>query len=332
MQELRVLGVEDGGLVVAAEDGTRFRVPIDEALQSRLRLAVPDQGTARKLAPKEIQAHIRAGMSADDVAAVTGASLEYIRRFEGPVLAERQFVIDSALGVPVHTAADPDPLGEGLTFGTAIRERLHDLSAIDERWASWKDPAEGWLVKLSFTADDVEHDARWQFDPKRQSLSPVNNEAVALSQQGSPGAPLIPRLRAVPAEQPEQSSRFDSGAFAIDENEGTPTAPIAEPVRLARRTEEPVGNQTADLLEALRRRRGEREAAVYDEDEQTPSQAPASLTAVDVPLGDFPVPSSASEDREDEPAPAKTSVRRGRAAMPSWDEIVFGARSDDDQA
>ena len=70
MQELRVIGVEDGALLATSDDGSRFRIAIDDALRSRVRQSVPDAGTGRRLAPKDIQAHIRSGMSAEDVASV----------------------------------------------------------------------------------------------------------------------------------------------------------------------------------------------------------------------------------------------------------------------
>ena len=170
MEELKVVGVENGALLVATDEGARFRVEVDDVLQSRLRQSMPDPGSGRRLAPREVQAHIRAGMSAEDVASVTGASLEYIRRFEGPVLAEREYVIESALNVPVHIAVETDPLAEGATFGSVIRQRLGDSGAIGERWASWKEQGGGWIVKLTFIAEQVDHDARWGFDPKRQTL------------------------------------------------------------------------------------------------------------------------------------------------------------------
>jgi len=37
MEELKVIGVEDGALLVASDEGARFRLAIDEVLQSRLR-------------------------------------------------------------------------------------------------------------------------------------------------------------------------------------------------------------------------------------------------------------------------------------------------------
>ena len=71
-----------------------------------VRANVASDGPVRRLAPREIQAQIRAGLTAEDVARVTGASLEYIRRFEGPVIAEREYVVESALNVPVHMAVE----------------------------------------------------------------------------------------------------------------------------------------------------------------------------------------------------------------------------------
>ncbi len=218
MQDLRVIGTEDGALLVADDDGTQYRLAVDEVLQHKLRQVTPEPSIGARLAPRDIQAHIRSGMSAEDVAAITGAPLDHIQKFEGPVLAEREFVVTSALSVPVHTALETDPLAQGVTFGMAIRSRLVDLGASSERWASWKDAATGWIVKLSFTTGQIDHDARWHFDPKRQALDPMNNEATALSQQGNLAGSLIPRLRAVHSDdRPQDASRFDSGAFDLGE-------------------------------------------------------------------------------------------------------------------
>jgi hypothetical protein len=342
MQDLRVIGVENGALLVSSVEGTRFRIPIDEVLQSKLRQAAPDPGTGRKLAPREIQAQIRSGMSAQDVASVTGVPLEYIQKFEGPVLAEREFVVETALSVPVHTAVETDPMATGRTFGIVIRERLVTLGAVNERWASWKDAETGWIVKLAFTAEQIDHDARWSFDPKRHTLAPLNNEAITLSQQGEAPGALIPRLRAVSGDDREaDNSRFDSGAFDIDDDlsHSNGTAPVnrfgsSAPVEHEAQQDH---NQTADLLEALRRRRGEREAASVVDDEPSPANPSRTgptggIRLVDVPLTDFPVdePDDGRQTAPQPVIPTKPSQRKGRTAMPSWDDIVFGARPEDD--
>ena len=338
MQELRVIGVEDTSLVVASDDGTRFSIPIDDVLQARLRHPQQDTGTERRIAPKDIQAHIRSGMSAQDVASITGASLEYIQRFEGPVLAEREFVVQSALDVPVRTAADNDPMAQPTTFGIVIRQRLASLSGSGERWASWKETGGGWIVKLSFVADQIDHDARWQFDPRKQSLVPLNNEAVTLSQQGELASGLVPRLRAVaPGESQSDAPRFDSGAFELDDEASRTPAPAPVPLGRARVDEPVQGNQTADLLEALRRRRGEREAATFDDAESRSAHpSTGAIRVIDVPLtelnfDDSPV-RAADDSAHRSTAPQPSARKKGRASMPSWDEIVFGARPDEDPA
>jgi hypothetical protein len=356
MQDLRVIGTEDGALLVSDDDGTRYRLPVDDVLQLKLRQVTPDPSIGQRLAPRDIQAYIRSGMSAEDVATITGAPLDHIQRFEGPVLAEREFVVTSALSVPVHTALETDPLGQGVNFGMAIRSRLQDLGAASERWASWKDAATGWIVKLSFTADQIDHDARWHFDPKKQALDPINNEAVTLSQQGNATGSLIPRLRAVHQEErPQDASRFDSGAFDLGEADAPEARARLEATTrnatkpMPEQSSEP--GQTADLLDALRRRRGEREAASYEDEPSDESGSPfappaagsstgANIRIVDVPM-DAPdenpaVPTPAARATGPQPGVRQTGgqprVRKGRPAMPSWDEIVFGARPDDDLA
>lgn len=343
MQELKVIGVESGSLLVASDEGTRYRVAIDDVLRSRLRQASPGPGDARKLSPREIQAQIRAGMSAEDVAAITGAPLEYVQRFEGPVLAEREFVIESALAVPVQLAADTDPLAGGATFGTVIRRRLADAHAIGERWASWKEEGGGWVVKLTFVAETIEHDARWSFDPKKSTLAPLNQEAISLSQQGDLPANLVPRLRAVPIGEQPDAARFDSGAFAVAPV-GDETGPLLEPVPYGRVGDaEPLPvkrNQTADLLEALRKRRGERDPMDPEHgDSLAAHPSTGAVRLIEVPIDaaqEHPVESlrtkpTAREQREQRTtAPQGKRGSKGRQAMPSWDEIVFGARTDDD--
>lgn len=389
MNDLTVTGVDNGSLLVVSDTGEQFRLHVDELLQSRVRQAAAHSVGGAKVVPREIQAHIRSGMSAEDVAALTGASLESVQRFESPILAERAYIVEAALNVPVHTALEPDPSQGASTFGSVIRARLAGLAATEERWASWKKAPGDWTIKLSFTANEIDHDARWKFEPKRQVLAPVNGEAYTLSQQGEMPGALIPRLRAVNGdERVQDSSRFDSGAFDLDtarmgarETVSHPTAPqngvlpfgrsttsspeaTAAAVNRAPQASEASG-QTADLLEALRRRRGERESASWgDSDAETIATTSSGLTArfvsaVDVPLDAFDdldvfdvvdESSSSSHRLESRHAGGRSAAltteasgqstfpmqarggRKGRAAMPSWDEIVFGAKSDDDLA
>lgn len=366
MHKLTVIGAESDTLLLEGAAGEKFKVTIDESLRTALRNARSvDDGSARRLSPREIQAHIRAGMSASDVASITGAPLEYIEKFEGPVLAEREYVIESALAIPVNTAADTDSAAEARTFGSVILARLSDLGATHVRWASWKEPDAGWIVKLAFTADSIDHDARWGFEPRKSTLVPTNNEAITLSQQGEVTGGLIPRLRAVaPEPRTPDESRFDSGAFheaelgMADTQPHPGPAPVIElgvrgpsvPIAGAENSDATPSTQTADLLEALRRRRGEREAAQYDEDDEFgpaglgsagisgdfDEHTSGGITLLDVPFDDAEPEIQPEHSRFAPPAPSQPTAgsknRKGRVAMPSWDEIVFGAKPDGDPA
>jgi hypothetical protein len=353
MQDLKVVSVEHDALLVAADDGERFRIAIDDVLQSKLRQKPTRPAPGPRVSPRDIQAQVRAGLSASEVAAATGAPLEYIQRFEGPVLAERDYIVNSALGVPVHTAMDIDPITEVVTFGAAIGERLSALGATGASWTSWKDAAGSWMVKLTFVSRDIDHDARWSFEPKKAALAPINGEAVTLSQQGDITGAFVPRLRAV-SSRTADSSRFDSGAFSDEElrqpehaEPGHPDharaehshdepddAPAFAPGAIHRAVEQkPASSQTADLLEALRRRRGEREAAAFaDDDPILPS--PTGMHLVSTPLPAFDDADDGLFPTTPQPLPghSRSGSRKGRATMPSWDEIVFGARPEDDPA
>ena len=240
-----------------------------------------------------------------------------------------------------------------------IRDRLAKLGAHGERWASWKDEERGWIVKLEFTADTIDHDARWGFEPRKQSLQPMNSEAITLSQQGELKGGLIPRLRAVGPESDE--SRFDSGAFTFEETDEAQqdTAPHLEPLPYARTTPgvEPGGRPCRHQA----RRRAEAGASARpptcsrrcDVDAGN-ARRPAPRSQPQLPAPVEPARREAPQaggarsldrrearrgcthhlGRQDEPGRGRRprGAKKGRASMPSWDEIVFGARTDDDLA
>lgn len=345
MEQLKVIGTEDETIVLATESGERFSLAIDDVLRAELRRARREREGDERIvrpSPREIQSHIRAGMSAEDVASLLGARVEDVQRFEGPVLAEREHIVGQALAVPVLLGNDLDG-DTHPTFGTAVRAKLAEAGASGERWTSWKEPT-GWIVKLEFTAAEIDHDARWGFEPRRSTLSPLNPDAIQLSRQGSLPEGLIPRLRALEVNPLKDDSRFDSGAFGprrLPEPEADLESPDFPPptsqaVQQAaiKRADEPSATspETADLLEALRRRRGQREP-LPGTDEMTRSPSPVALfDALEPGYEESQPPAPDDAYEPDRPVAAEASGRRkGRTSMPSWDEIVFGAgaRGDD---
>jgi len=336
MEQLKVIGFEDGALVVATEEGERFTLAVDETLRSQLRRAQrAEEPRANRPSPRDIQAHIRSGLSAQEVAELLGARLEDVQRYEGPVLAEREHIVGQALSVPVLIAGELEPDAQP-TFGAAVRAKLSDAGASGERWTSWKEES-GWIVKLEFTASEVDHDARWSFDPRRSTLSPLNADATQLSRQGALPEGLIPRLRALDASPLKDSSRFDSGAFGPrrvepDADIVTPdvravATPAVQEAAIKRAPDQAVTSaETADLLEALRRRRGQREPMPTEETAEREHSPVALFDALEPGYDETP---DDQDDAIDDTVISDSSRRKGRTSMPSWDEIVFGARTED---
>ncbi|MDQ1530341.1 MAG: hypothetical protein QOE37_446 [Microbacteriaceae bacterium] len=335
MLTLSVIGVEDGAIVATSPSGERYRIPVDDALRSRL-LESPTGPSERRLSPKEIQAHVRAGLTAQQVSALTGAPVAFVERFVGPVLAERAYVVESALAVrlpPETEGAKPR------TFGSVMAERLAALNASGVKWTSAKEPT-GWVLDVTFTADEIQHDARWRFDPKRMQLVAENTEAATLSQQGTPAA-LTPRLRAIEPtvpvtvipQQPDAEratsvptepdrSRFDSAIFAFPDLAG----------QRAEQQEQPAARRgpTTDQLASLARRRGQREPSVDtaslpvtrsmqvidgEDDDPFVRRSPAEReTSAPVTRGRFPERLPETPAAEEEPALRRPRNRSERAA------------------
>ncbi|GAB3901970.1 hypothetical protein GCM10027612_66290 [Microbispora bryophytorum subsp. camponoti] len=117
MQELRLVAVSEDGtyLVLAtAGRGTRFTLPVDDRLRAAVRgnfsrLGQYEIEVESPLRPKEIQARIRAGETAEEIAATAGIPVERVRWFEGPVLQEREYMAQQAQRVAVRMPGETTP-------------------------------------------------------------------------------------------------------------------------------------------------------------------------------------------------------------------------------
>src|SRR5580658_2128970 len=194
MQELRFVAVsEDGSYAVLAVPGRsgRYILPIDERLRAvaqgqTSRLAQYEIEVESPLRPKEIQARIRAGETAEEIADAAGIPVERVRWFG-------------------------DSGGSGSRLGDIVPERLTASGAAPEdgQWDSRKRGDGNWQVTLTFPSGGRLHTAEWVFDPRRRHVMPDDDNAARLSLPESelppepvsqPGeatvTPLAPRLGA----------------------------------------------------------------------------------------------------------------------------------------
>ncbi|WP_058042141.1 septation protein SepH [Streptomyces roseifaciens] len=345
MPELRVVAVSNDGtrLVLKAADSTEYTLPIDERLRAavrndRARLGQIEIEVESHLRPRDIQARIRAGASAEEVAQLAGIPVERVRRFEGPVLAERAFMAERARKTAVRRPGE----NTGPLLGETVAERLMLRGAEKDtaQWDSWRRDDGTWEVLLVYRAAGEPRAASWSYDPPRRIVQAMDDEARALigetDDTPEPSFPFVPRIARLPRDRPLDRS--------LDRQQAASSGPPSSPEAGAEPPEEPPAKERdslTSLLEAVPSFRGDMVVP------ETPSAAPASDDPSDEPeaveppapaasagaaYADVLMPRSVAGHRDrlvgttDRQAEAD-GVRPGRrAAVPSWDEIVFGTR------
>ncbi len=356
MQELRIVAVsEDGSYAVLAVPGRggRFSLPIDDRLRivargQFSRLAQYEIEVESPLRPKEIQDRIRAGETAEEIADAAGVPIERVRRFEGPVLAERAYRAQEAQGASIRQPGDSGP---GPRLGDIVTERLAALGvpAEEAQWDSRKRGDNIWQVQLMFTISGRPLMAEWVFDPRRRHVSPADDDAARLSLPEADLAGLAPgprvparatvtpigsRLAAAPPSSPvpHRPERRPEPVTSPEPAVSPARTAEAQPARAA----EPHPARAAEVQPARVAAASASPAA-----EARPARAtegrPAETRAAEARAAEARPPAEVAEAAPDAGSQeTETAVpQRGRArkaaggrsrrsSVPSWDEIMFG--------
>jgi hypothetical protein len=354
MRELRFDGLSPDGtrLILAGKDGQKWSVVIDERIEAavrrdRARIGQVEIEQAGMLRPREIQARIRSGQTAEDVAAASGLPIEHIRRFEGPVLTERAWVAQQAQSTEVRRP------GGDIELGDLVSERLNaeGVDPSDITWDAWRRDDGTWVVIATFPLPPNTHVATWTYDSTSRTMTVVDDNARSLSAI-DPEAPLHlaaarPMLASV---EPLEDSGDDNEPAVISPmpawGRRTTDVAVDEPdVEEAWDDDEAVLEAQVDDEEALGAHVDDDEAPVAPVDD---GEAPEvgvddefddAATPVDefeaegdeAPADDEAATDGPTADAEDVPlfeapaTPATPAPRpTGKPAVPSFDDILFG--------
>ncbi len=370
MQELRLVGVHEDGrhLLLADDQGARFQVSVDDALRAAVRHTPSStRGSGEATAdvgPREVQALIRAGLTTEEAAERSGWTVEKVRRYEVPILAEREYVTGLARLVRLrHRGSAAQP-----TLATRVTERLRTrgVDADNVRWDSVRPPGSQWSVAVTFAAGGRQRRATWTFDPVTRVLHAEDDEARWLTEDEPSTAGLLGR------EVPVYDVEADGGVHV-------PSPPAPSPPASATAPSVPV-----DLVTAMRqrtsartrggaRRRADAALPTTDQDslpvpqhaagalpanpaERPPApHDPVANPAVDDPVPgrpetsapadsgrppDHPEPQDAAQtgaidvrdDAASEPEPAQPAPRRvrsrrpARTPVPAWKDVMLGTK------
>ena len=315
MAHLTLAGVSDDGkrLRLVDEDGNEHTVEVDERLRSAVRgeprRLEKTMDNASALRPRDIQARIRAGETPEAVAQAAQTSVDKIMAFAAPVLAERQHVAERAQRSSVRRSEGAAPHG-ARTLGDAVTTHLRSLNVDPDsvEWDAWRREDGRWSMTGSYSSPDRSGTAELTFDAPGNYVTLDNEDARWLVGEAVAAAPEArddlrhARQRRLTAVQEEELPLGDQlgdelGDDAIDLVSDQPVEAFLDPEPP---TEPEVQRQEAELREEAEEaaaeddlHRAEDDGDVQEHDHEPPTRRPVKKT-------------------------------RGRASVPSWDEIMFG--------
>jgi hypothetical protein len=345
MRPVRFVALSEDGhaLVLADEVGRLLTLPVDDRISAAMRIERPagsgavtgaahhDLSASSSLSPRDIQARIRSGESADDVARVAGVPVDRVLRYAGPVLQERAMLAQHARRTKLKTSE------KGASLAEVVDTRLaqHGIDAEKISWDAYRRDDGTWRIVASWPSGKATAQAIWELDKSRQLVTPHDDMAQYLCAERptqilgqdppashSPGEltrgghePMRPAADTARRESrpgrglgPDPIRAGRDALLAtldrpLDGPGGSRVSPSAAPAAAADR--QPVRGGAAALLGSP--------GSAFDEEPDSPKTVP------DVP--------SLAVLRPRRTAPAPGSEQTGdkpRKRLPSWDDVLFG--------
>jgi hypothetical protein len=329
MRDLGLDGLSEDRRFLIARDrtsGEKFRIPADHRLSSLIGTPSRPGNTSGQmeirmessLSPRDIQTRIRRGESPQAVADAAGVPVEQIDGFAGPVLAEREFMCEQARKTSIRRKHVG---GAGVLLGALVAENIATQGGTPEAatWDSWRREDGRWTVLV--TPEHAVHPATFLFDVKSRYVVPADEFAhdlvgdIALPDSTdmaiadavrAPGPPAVPEAGLVAA-----ADVLDHVDDLLDVIEDLPILAVDDP-------------QTGvSSLKAARDRRALEQLAIA---EPEPAEDAQTTAALEHEVDDFEHSLEHDVAVPDTMGPRKK--RHERRRVPSWDEIMFGDKSD----
>jgi len=333
MAHLTLAGRSDDGkrLLLVDDRGVEYTLANDATLRAALhgehaRIGQLEIKMDSALRPRDIQARIRAGETPEAVAQAAQTTVDRIMAFAAPVLAERAHVAQRAQASSVRRRS-----GESgaRTLGEAVAGHLRSANVDPDtavEWDACRREDGKWTLTGVYTAGSRSGTATFTYDARGSFVTVDDEDAKWLvgessgtSGRAAQGGGRGRRLSAVPAEE-ELPLGEDAISLVADGQADEPTdggadeAPAADVAPDPATEEEPDEASASETTMDLGRATGEEPAADAEtEPEPEPEESEPPV----------------EEPAASEPPARKPARRRGRASVPSWDEIMFGGSSDE---
>lgn len=349
MRKLRLIGLSgDGRQVVFVDDtGAELTAPADERLRAalrgdRARLGQLEIDMESALRPRDIQARIRAGESPESVAALAQVSVDKIMAYCVPVLAERQYVAQTASRNHVRRR---NAEGPAQRLGDVVAERLRGrgIDPAAGAWDAWRRDDGRWAVQVAYQSGESERRAMFVFDVVGRFSLAEDDEARWLTgerqssskgpQPREGGRASERRLSAVPSGD-ALLSLSDHGRLDDQELSDDLTAVVRAVHEMDPPLDEPdveTGVVLSTEAEADTTEVDTAQRVIAEPDTcaaETHDAESDSHALVEQPAPEEAIGQTGSAAPQTEPVPERRRRPSRRASVPSWDEIMFGRSSD----
>lgn len=311
MAHLTLAGLSDDGkrLLLVSDKGVEFTLDADDRLRAALRgdharLGQLEIKMDSALRPRDIQARIRSGETPEAVARLAQTTVDAIMPFAAPVLAERQHVAERAQRSSVRRTGQS---AGARTLGEAVGAHLRGLNVDPDtvEWDSARREDGKWSLTGEFSAGARSGIAKFVFDAPGNYVVVDNDDATWLV--GDAAAPVAAETeRAVG----DDISRARARRMAAT---GEEQLPLGDDAISMVRDEPGSGSLGA-----------EQPVEAYLDDESAQAEEPTADDVVSELDSAEQGETESSESPKTDQAPAKPAKKRGRASVPSWDEIMFG--------
>lgn len=295
-------------LLLVDDQGGEFTLDITPDLRAAVRGDSPrrtETPMSSSIRPREIQTRIRSGESAEAVAEAAGTSVEAIMSYVAPVLAEREHIAERAQKASVRRTPGEGQSGpaQSRVLGDAVAAHLRGRGGDPESvtWDAYRRDTGRWVLTGTFETSERGGVARFTYDAPGNYVLSDNDDARWLI-----GEVLVP------AEPPARDDLQQARERRL--------AAVPEDLPLGSDDTLPLGDSIDQALDLVTGEAAE------------PLAAPAPAANVDEPIRATveepaaPAAEEAQPETEAERAKHRRPVqkKRGRASVPSWDEIMFG--------
>ena len=253
MSELRLTGkTEDGNhLALVDNEGNNYSVRISDNLRATVNqprlTSVPASDASETMSVREIQRRLRAGESFEQVAREGQITVDKVERFSGPIMQEREYILDRARELVMRK----DAYRSDLTFSDVALAKLSPRGVdIDQiSWNTWRLPDGIGHIELHFPNRDGSGVATWNFDMARRALEASDDNGAWLLDEELAARPTA---TAIIHSEPTHPSRIEDPIREIPRIEDLfePVEEKPETPRLAVIRETPSVADTQDGITA----------------------------------------------------------------------------------